>query len=281
ISERWTGDLAFDKSKTIREPGAVPLNAEVPIAQGTNNADFTAVSTGVTYQADTYTLATRLETRNAATDKKWGAIINWQRNLIDGIAYGVGTHLFNTDRVDGSSSLDADISLSLGYRPNSSHWITLDRLEYKHDEEKSALGINLRQRKLINNVVTNYKPDHENQLSINDGVKYVIDNFGGDEYSGMTHLLGAEYRHDFTKLIDFGTHVHTLYSGNSKNYEYSTGLSVGFQLARNIWLSLGYNLDGFDDRDFSDAGYTAQGAYLQFRMKFDQDSGAEIKNWLN
>lgn len=281
ISERWTGDIAFDKSKTIREPGAVPLNAEVPIAQGTNNADFTAVSTGLTYQADTYTLASRLETRNAVTEHKWGAIINWQRNLIEGIAYGVGTQLFDTDRVDGSSSLDADISLSLGYRPTSSHWITLDRLEYKHDEEKSALGFKLRQRKLINNVVTNYKPNHENQLSIHHGVKYVIDNFAGDEYNGMTHLLGAEYRHDFTKTIDFGTHVHTLYSGNSKNYSYSTGVSVGFQLARNIWLSLGYNLDGFDDRDFSDAGYTAQGAYIQFRMKFDQNSGAEIKNWLN
>ena len=54
---------------------------------------------------------------------------------------------------------------------------------------------------------------------------------------------------------------------------------MGFQLAKNIWLSLGYNFDGFDDRDFSDASYTAQGPYLQFRMKFDQNSGEEIKHW--
>ncbi|MCK5003074.1 MAG: OmpA family protein [Gammaproteobacteria bacterium] len=281
ISEHWSADLALDKSKTIREPGAVPLNNNVPIAQGTANDDFTAVSTGLTYKADTYTVVTRLETRNAETANKVGAIINWERKLIDGVAYALGTQLFDTDRADGSSSIDADIRLSLGYRPNSSNWITLDRLEYKLDEEESALGSTTRQRKLVNNFVTNYKPDHENQLAINYGVKYVIDSFDGDEYNGMTHLLGTEYRHDFTKVIDFGLHAHTLYSANSNNYLYSSGLSVGFQLARNIWLSLGYNLDGFDDRDFSSAGYTAQGPYLQFRMKFDQNTGGEIMNWLN
>lgn len=279
ISERMTGDLAFDKSTTIREPGAVPLNINVPIAQGTNNDDYTAVSTGLTYRAENYTVVSRLESRKAETEDKVGAVVNWERKLIDGVAYAIATQAFNTDRADGSSSVDTDIRLSLGYRPNSSNWISLDRLEYKLDEEESVLGITTRQRKLVNNYVTNYKPDHENQLSINYGVKYVIDHFDGDEYNGMTHLLGSEYRHDFTKLIDLGVHVHTLYSANSNNYLYSTGLSVGFQLARNVWLSLGYNLDGFDDRDFSAAGYTAQGPYLQFRMKFDQDTGAEISNW--
>jgi len=281
IAERWTGDLALDKSKTIREPGAVPLNDDVPVAQGTANDDFTAVSTGLTYKADTYTVVSRLETRNAETENKVGAVINWQRKLIDGVAYGLSTQLFDTDRADGSSLVDTDIRLSLGYRPNSSNWIALDRLEYKLDEEEDVSGSTTRQRKLVNNYVTNYKPDHDNQLSINYGVKYVIDSFDGDEYNGMTHLLGTEYRHDFTSLIDLGLHAHTLYSVNSNNYLHSAGLSVGFQLARNIWLSLGYNLDGFDDRDFSAAGYTAQGLYLQFRMKFDQNTGAEIMNWLN
>jgi hypothetical protein len=177
--------------------------------------------------------------------------------------------------------VDADIRLSLGYRPNSSNWITLDRLEYKLDEENSALGDSTRQRKLINNLVTNYKPDHYNQLAINYGVKYVIDSFDGDEYNGTTQLLGTEYRHDFTKVVDFGVHAHTLHSGNSNNFLYSTGASVGFKLARNIWLSLGYNFDGFEDRDFSAAGFTAQGPYIQFRMKFDQDTASEISRWLD
>lgn len=107
-------------------------------------------------------------------------------------------------------------------------------------------------------------------------MKYVIDSFNGDEYDGFTQLLGGEYRHDFTKVIDLGLHAHTLHSGNSNNYQYSSGVSVGFKLARNIWLSLGYNFNGFEDRDFA-----AQGTYLQFRMKFDQDTATEITSWLN
>lgn len=91
ISEHWSGDVAFDKSKTIREPGAVPLNINVPIAQGTSNDDYTAVSTGLTYKAETYTVVSRLETRNAETGNKVGAIVNWERKLIKGVAYAAAT----------------------------------------------------------------------------------------------------------------------------------------------------------------------------------------------
>jgi hypothetical protein len=44
---------------------------------------------------------------------------------------------------------------------------------------------------------------------------------------------------------------------------------------QNAWLSLGYNLLGFRDADFSAANYTAQGPFVQFRFKFDQNSVKE------
>ena len=36
-------------------------------------------------------------------------------------------------------------------------------------------------------------------------------------------------------------------------------------------MSVGYNFVGFTDDDFVAADYTAQGPYLKFRMKLDQD----------
>ena len=39
---------------------------------------------------------------------------------------------------------------------------------------------------------------------------------------------------------------------------------------KNIWLSLGYNYGGFEDRDFSEARYTNSGIFFKFRMKFDE-----------
>ena len=48
------------------------------------------------------------------------------------------------------------------------------------------------------------------------------------------------------------------------------GLDVGFNLASNVWLSLGYNFAGFEDDDFDDARYTAEGPFLRFSIKADQ-----------
>ncbi|MGB5396261.1 MAG: YfaZ family outer membrane protein, partial [Gammaproteobacteria bacterium] len=167
------------------------------------------------------------------------------------------------------------------YRPITSDWITLNKFEYKLKEDTGLATADTRQRKVIDNLVFNFKPDFKNQVSINFGLKHVIDSFDGEEYDGTTVLLGGEYRHDLSKLFDVGLHAHTLNSLNSGINKYSTGVSAGWNMARNVWLSAGYNFVGFDDRDFSAAGYTMHGPYITFRLKFDQDTAKQIQNWLN
>lgn len=54
---------------------------------------------------------------------------------------------------------------------------------------------------------------------------------------------------------------------------------MGLNAARNIWLSLGHNWDGFHDEDFTVSDYTAEGVYLKFRLKFDQHSVREAAEW--
>ena len=46
------------------------------------------------------------------------------------------------------------------------------------------------------------------------------------------------------------------------------------------YTSLGYNAWGFSDKDFSAADYTAQGPYIRFRMKFDQQTVKDAAGWL-
>lgn len=281
ISKRWSGDVAFDKAKTIRTPGGTPFYADVPIAQGTADNDFTAVSLGTTYNAETYTLNNRVEVRTAEQEDKYGVIVNWERNLKGGIGYSATTKLFKTERTDSSELVDGDIRFSIAYRPLHSRWITLNRLDFKFDSNTDIIGIKTRQRKLIENLASNFLIDNRNQVSFNFGLKYVVDDFDGDEYDAVTTLLGSEYRHDISDIFDFGVHGHVHHSGNSDVYQYSTGVSLGWNMTRNIWLSVGYNFDGFEDNDFSDAGYTATGPYIRFRMKFDQDTASEVQSWLN
>jgi hypothetical protein len=281
IDDNWSGDVAFDRTETMRNPGATPFNLNVTPAQGTTNNDFVAVSVGATYTAKTYTVASRLEQRNAEQEHKTGAIIRWERDVIDGIAYSLSTEVFDVERSNNTAAIDTDIRFSLGYRPDASDWIVFNKLEYKQDRENDGLGSENTQRKLIENIVANYKPDYENQLSLNYGIKLVKDNFDGDEYDGTTHLLGGEYRHDLSSNTDYGLHLFNHYSANSGVYQYSLGASLGWNLARNVWISFGYNVEGFEDSDFSSAGYTAHGPYMKFRMKFDQDTAKEIQSWLN
>jgi hypothetical protein len=46
---------------------------------------------------------------------------------------------------------------------------------------------------------------------------------------------------------------------------------VGYLVATNLWLSTGYNILGFKDKDLSGEEYTAQGVYFRLRFKFDED----------
>ena len=39
----------------------------------------------------------------------------------------------------------------------------------------------------------------------------------------------------------------------------------------NLWLSGGYNVFGFTDKDLSPEEYTSHGAYMRLRFKFDEN----------
>ena len=70
-----------------------------------------------------------------------------------------------------------------------------------------------------------------------------------------------------------GTMLNSLQSGVS---DQSVGVDLGFTVARNVWISIGYNFTGFRDDDFEASRYTAQGPFIKFRMKADQDTFKDL-----
>jgi hypothetical protein len=109
----------------------------------------------------------------------------------------------------------------------------------------------------------------------------VLETIDGRDYSGFTDLIGVEGRYDLTKAWDVGLRGSVLHSWNFGQLSYSAGPSVGYNVVKNAWISLGYNVAGFTDKDFSAADYTAQGPFIRFRFKFDQNSVREAVNWIN
>jgi hypothetical protein len=242
--------------------------------------DFTAVSVGAAYQVEKWSWWNRLETRQADSENKYGASTSVVGEPRKGIAVSAKALAFITDAAKGARATDGDIRLGFAYRPAKSRWIVLNRMDFYFERlENVPNGFN--NWRLVNNIHANFKLSHRLQFSFYYGLKYVRENFSGTRYTGFTDLISFETRYNINKRWDVGIHGSMLHSWNSNQLDYSAGADVGYSPMTNTWVSLGYNVVGFEDDDFDAANYTAQGAYMRFRMKFDQQSVREAAEWLN
>jgi uncharacterized repeat protein (TIGR01451 family) len=270
LNKKWGVDAGLDHSRTVDKPGSTPFNVNVPSSSG-SNYDFTAVSMGTTYKEKSWSWTSRVEVRYAENEDKWGVTTGIYSEPASGIGLSAGIQLFRTEAESGSDATDADIRFGLAYRPKKTRWIILDRLDLKVDEKEDS-NSNFENCRIINNMNANFKPDSKTQISLQYGLKYVMDTIDADHYSGYTDLMGVEGRYDLTKQWDVGLRSSVLHSWRSDEIDYSSGVSIGHNVVKNVWLSIGYNFLGFEDEDFSRADFTAQGPFIQFRFKFDQKS---------
>lgn len=277
IDERWSMDGGLDRSQTIQSDDVAPFDPNVPTAAGTAE-DFTAVTFGLGYRAEWWSWTGRLESRWADTQDQWNLVSGIAGEVRPGLGLSAGVKLLDTAADVGSDSLDGDIRLSLAYRPQNTVWIVFDRLDFKVQDQSDADGSS-RARRIVNNFNANVKPQARLQLALQYGAKYVLDTIDGDSYAGYTDLTGIEARYALTARWDFGLQASLLHSWQADQFDHRVGLSVGYTLVKNTWLSLGYNLTGFRDEDFSEADYTARGPFVKFRVKFDQQTAREIVDW--
>jgi len=272
IDDTWRMDFGMDRSQTLSE-----TSTPQPIVSfnDDNTEDFTAYNIGIGYITDTKEWATRMENRHADTEEKTNLFMGYLQKLNEGLAMSVGVALSDSDRINDETYSSGDVRYSIAYRPVQSAWHYFNRLDYLWDDQEDPTS-HFRSRRLVNNLMSNYKPDLINQFSFQYGIKYNLDNIDGDEYDGLVDLYGMEYRRNMPRFKrinwDIGTHAHALNSWETNTQNYSWGLSAGFSPQTNVWVSIGYNFEGFSDEDFSGSDYTAKGAYLKFRMKVDQES---------
>jgi len=271
LTPRWTVDGGLDRNQTIRNKtnSSYQFDANVPPASG--GEDFTAVSLGANFQEKKLAWSNRVEYRTSSTDNKWGLITGVMNE--QGLYWGWTGKLqvLHSHSDGGTTSTDADLRVGIAYRPPVTRWILLDRLDLVSNDDSSASS-STRGKRIINNMNANFKPNQRTQLSLQYGAKYVLQQIDDTDYSGYTDLLGVEGRYDLATDWDIGLRGSILHTWELQQFSYSLGTSVGYNLMENAWLSLGYNLIGFKDRDFSAASFTAQGPFVQFRVKFDQNS---------
>ena len=77
--------------------------------------------------------------------------------------------------------------------------------------------------------------------------------------------------YDLSEKWDVGVLGAYLHSPQGGASQFAKGVEVGHLIKENLWISVGYNVSGFRERDLSAADYTAKGFYLRLRFKFDEN----------
>jgi hypothetical protein len=275
VTDRWALDVGVDQSKTVSGAAVAPFNANAPMASGTLGNDFLATFIGAMYRSELWTFTSRIENRTSDDEDRIVFAGGFYREPVAGHAFSLATQFFDSQFAAGTDATVGEVQLGWVYRPVASRWIMLDRLDLKHDKTSDSAGT-MESARVINNLNANWQLDLRTQLGAQFGARYVRSTFDGDRYTGTSTLLGIDVRRDLTQTFDIGVHGSMLSSLDANVSDQSIGVDLGMTLMKNVWISVGYNFAGFRDDDFEASRYLAQGPYIKFRMKADQDTFKDL-----
>jgi hypothetical protein len=277
VGERWTFDLGVERAETLRGADVPPLVGVRPPMGGAPSdgamsgvamplEDFTAAFLGAGYRGVDWSATGRLERRDGRDEDRSLLSLGVYRETRRGEAFSLALRAEDS-AATGDDATGVDARLSWAYRPAASRWILLDRLDLRFDERGTA-----RSHRAINNLHANAQLDPRTQLGLQLGARFARQQFDGDEYDSVSLLYGLDLRRDLDERWDVGAQATVFDTPDAGTRERSFGLDVGRRFGTKLWVSVGWNLTGFSDRDFSRERYTAQGPYLRFRLHVDQDA---------
>jgi hypothetical protein len=284
VNDRLALDFAADQSRTVRGESDYQFNRQTPRASGTfsnstvtqwQTGDYLALSASSLYRSALWSVTERIEYRDGDREDRWSLVGGFYREAVKGHAFSLITQYLDSKSGSSGSNTLANLQLSWAYRPTNSRWIVLDRVDLKH-ERRDSLSQRVESTRIVDNTHINWQLDDRTQLGMQLGARYVRSTFDDEDYSGLSGVTGFDLRRDLTQRFDVGVHTTVLGSLDSNVREHSIGVDLGMTPARNVWVSIGYNFAGFEDDDFTASRYTAQGPYLKFRMKADQDTFKDL-----
>lgn len=272
LARRTLIDASDSFGNPVGGEPAGPLQT-APSAPLTGTENYTATYTGVGFQTAAMAGSARLEMRDAVDGRRYTATLGAARQLTTALTFaGTGRHEF-TEAASGDNSSRSDVRFALAHRPDDPNgWIVFDRFDFSAETTPDQIE----SWRLVNNLAVNRALNDRSQAALFMGTKYSQTTLNGQTFEGWTHLLGGEVRHDITSTVDIGLSASVLHSEKSGTTEYAFGPSVGLRPDENVWVSVGWNIDGFVDEDFEAAEFSQKGPFVKLRVNFDQDTVKDI-----
>jgi uncharacterized repeat protein (TIGR01451 family) len=303
INEKWTVDFSLDANKTLGGVDATKvLNPLRPVTSGgfigtdgVLSEDFTAITAGASYRDERWSWTGRAEARSSNLSTRFGVNTAILRQVGEGRAVGGQFSWFTADGNNNGPRTEAvSLALSWAQRPSNSRFSFLEKLELRSDKVKNAvfgaagpiggapllISGDASSQRVINSFTANWSPTEKvdggyqtrSEISLFWGARYVNDKYGDDDIKGLSNVIGADIRYDLGKHIDLGLAGTMRQNPKGSSYSWSGGPSIGLSPVANSYITIGYNMVGFRDRDFEESRYTQSGPYITVRLKFDQNS---------
>ena len=289
-----------------RQLGAVSedrvINPAHPVASGGHLGqdgqlfeDFTAVTLGASWRKNRWAANTRMEHRAGELVDRSGLTVGAIRQLGEGSVVGSGFTWTKATSDTGATTEVFDGSIAAAHRPAQSPFAVLAKLEYRSDSvsgviegETGPVGRSFltidgdaKSRRVIASMSTNWSlgdsesdagPAVGSEFGVFLGGRYNFDGIEGFSIEGFSFLGGVDARIGISEKLEIGGRA-TVRSNLTDSYtSFSFGPELGFSPTRDVLLSVGYNVQGFRDEDFTAARNTNEGLYTSIRMKFDADT---------
>ncbi len=302
LDDKWTVDFSLDGNETLNGfSRSDVINPLQPVAaggflgnDGSLTEDFIAITAGATFRTEDWSWVSRAEYRDGDLSERYGFTSAILKQIGEGSALGALGSIFVAEDGTGTSTRVIEAEASWAHRPADSRWSWLEKLEFREDRVRNAtaglagpiggapllVSGDVTSRRIINSLSVNYTPIDEDdgifteagEYSLFWGSRYVFDRFGQDDVEGWSNVIGADVKFDLSDTIDVGGQATTRIGTNFDTIAYSGGPSVGITPFKNGYISVGYNVVGFADRDFEESRYTRDGPFITFRLKFDQQT---------
>ncbi|MFZ5619150.1 MAG: hypothetical protein ACOZAA_17695, partial [Pseudomonadota bacterium] len=270
LTKKWTGSFGLARREDLRSDGAVDVADDIvpdipksPFEEA--GGAYTSLYIGAGYRGEATSGSSRFEMKKSE-GRRYMVAAGAARELSEQFSLAAAGRYQQDDNDLIADERRFDLRLGASWRPRDDGLIILNRFDVKQQETDQASE----SWKAVHNLTVNAMATERLQIALNHGFKYAVFRADGAAYDGVTELLGLEARYDLSDRIDLGVHGEAIYSFNAQTLDYSFGPSIGFTPADNVWLSFGWNFDGFVDEDFAAADYSRVGPYLKLRIKFDQ-----------
>ncbi len=216
---------------------------------------------------------TRLEFRNSTqTDSVLGSI---------GLAYKLdqdwttlvrGIHSVTENKgTTTGTRFQSRLQGGLAYRDSASDvWNGLGRIEYRNEEDTTVPGAPSKRVLGIGSLHVNYQPERATLINARMATKLVTEDSLGILSKSSTHLFSGRVTVDLARDWDIGFQASLLASRGLQDRQFGLGAEIGYQVAGNAWVSVGYNLFGFKEKDIT-TDPVERGFFVRLRYKFDEN----------